>query len=84
VVVEEDPARHMNTLSIDSGHASIDSLAHEHRGGCYYASIDGSVHWFKEDKESPGNLTYAWTSQAPSGTWQGLGGDVAWGWWNAN
>jgi len=84
VLVEEDPARHMNTLSIDSGHASIDSMSHEHRGGCNYASVDGSVHWFREDKTDPGRLTYAYTSQAPSGTWQGLGGDVAWGWWNAN
>ena len=84
VIVEEDPARHMNTLSIDSGHASIDSLSHQHRGGANYASIDGSVHWFREDVTSPGNLTYAWTSQAPSGTWQMLGGDVAWGWWNRN
>jgi prepilin-type N-terminal cleavage/methylation domain-containing protein len=84
VLVEEDPARHMNTLSIDSGHASIDSLSHEHRGGCNYASVDGSVHWFKEDKTGSGMLTYAYTSQAPSGTWQMLGGDVAWGWWDKN
>lgn len=82
VIVEENPARHMNTTSIDSGHASIDSLSHEHRGGANYASIDGSVHWVNEDKTSPGNLTYAWTSQAPSGTWVSLGGDVTWGWWN--
>jgi prepilin-type N-terminal cleavage/methylation domain-containing protein len=84
VILEEDPARHMNTLSIDSGHASIDSFSHEHRDGANYASIDGSVHWIKEDKTTPGNLTYAWTSQAPSGTWQSLGGDVPWGWWNKN
>ena len=84
VLLEEDPARHMNTLSIDSGHASIDSFSHQHRDGANYASIDGSVHWVKEDKTGPGMLTYAWTSQAPSGTWQGLGGDVAWGWWNRN
>jgi prepilin-type N-terminal cleavage/methylation domain-containing protein len=84
VLLEENPARHMNTLSIDSGHASIDSFAHEHRDGANYASIDGSVHWVKEDKTDPGRLTYAWTSQAPSGTWQSLGGDVPWGWWNRN
>jgi hypothetical protein len=84
VLLEENPARHMNTLSIDSGHASIDSFAHEHRDGANYASIDGSVHWVKEDKTDPGRLTYAWTSQAPSGTWQSLGGDVPWGWWYRN
>ena len=83
VLVEEDPARHMNTTSVDSGHASIDSLSHQHRKGCNYASIDGSVHWFKEDTTGPGMLTYAWTSQAPSGTWTQLGADQQWGWWNA-
>ena len=82
VIVEEDPAHHMNTTSVDSGHASIDSLSHQHRKGCNYASIDGSVHWFKEDTEVPAMYTYAWESQAPSGTWKSLGGDVTWGWWN--
>ena len=82
VIVEEDPARHMNTYSVDSGHASIDSMSHEHRDGANYASIDGSVHRFKEDKTDPGRLTYAWTSRAPSGSWVSLGGDVTWGWWN--
>ena len=82
IIVEEDPARHMNTTSVDSGHASIDSLSHEHRKGANYASIDGSVQWFKEDTIGPGMLTYAWESQAPSGSWRSLGGDVTWGWWN--
>jgi prepilin-type N-terminal cleavage/methylation domain-containing protein len=83
VIVEEDPRRHMNTTSVDSGHASIDSMSHQHRDGANYASIDGSVHWFKEDKTDPGRLTYAWKSQAPSGSMVSLGGDVKWGWWNA-
>jgi len=83
VLVEEDPARHMNTVSIDSGHASIDSLSHQHRKGCNYAAVDGSVHWFKEDITGNGMLTYAWTAQAPSGRWVSLGGDQKWGWWNA-
>jgi prepilin-type N-terminal cleavage/methylation domain-containing protein len=82
VLVEEDPARHMNTLSVDSGHASIDSLSHQHRKGCNYAAIDGSVHWFKEDTTGSGMLTYAWTAQAPSGRWVSLGADQPWGWWN--
>jgi prepilin-type N-terminal cleavage/methylation domain-containing protein len=82
VLVEEDPARHMNTLSKDSGHASIDSLSHQHRKGCNYASIDGSVHWFKEDVVGTGRETYAWTSRAPSGTWTHMGADQPWGWWN--
>ena len=83
VIVEEDPRRHMNTTSVDSGHASIDSLSHQHRDGANYASIDGSVHWFKEDKPpAAGSLTYAWKSQAPSGTMVHIGADVTWGWWN--
>src|SRR5204863_918707 len=37
VIVEEDPAHHMNTTSVDSGHASIDSLSHQPRKGANYA-----------------------------------------------
>ena len=79
VIVEEDPAHHMNTTSIDSGHASIDSLSHEHRGGANYASIDGSVQYFKEPKGATAN---SWASQPPSGTWTPLGQNWTWGTWN--
>ena len=82
VLVEEDPARHMNTVSVDSGHASIDSLSHQHRGGCNYAAIDGSVHWFKEDKTEPGRTTYAWNAPAPSGAMYHMGDHLTWGQWN--
>ena len=83
VITEEDPGRHMNTVSPEGGHASIDSMAHHHRKGCNYASIDGSVHWFKEDLTDPGRqASWAWWSQKPSGTWANLGGDGSWGWWD--
>ncbi|MDB5319530.1 MAG: N-terminal cleavage protein [Phycisphaerales bacterium] len=85
VIVEEDPAHSLNTISFDATHANTDSLAHTHRGGANYASIDGSVHWFQADVNSP---TFSWTSRAPSGAWVQLGvvqtggWQVAWGWWN--
>jgi prepilin-type N-terminal cleavage/methylation domain-containing protein len=85
VIVEEDPAHSLNTISFDATHANTDSFARTHRGGANYASIDGSVHWFQADLNSP---TFSWTSQAPSRAWvqlgvvQSGGWQVAWGWWN--
>jgi prepilin-type N-terminal cleavage/methylation domain-containing protein/prepilin-type processing-associated H-X9-DG protein len=88
VIVEEDPAHSMNTISYDATHANTDSFSHQHRGGANYAAIDGSVQWFKADVNSP---TFSWTSRAPSGQWVQLGvvhaggtgaWAISWGWWN--
>ena len=86
VIVEEDPAYHQNTGSIEAGHGSIDRMARHHRKGSNYASIDGSVHWFSQH---PPYFAQLWQSQAPSGTWMslsadGLGYRTTWGFWNRN
>ena len=54
---------------------------HVHRGGGYYASIDGSVHYYKEPLE--GN-SWNWWSIAPSGTLVSFGNvpNPGWGWWD--
>jgi prepilin-type N-terminal cleavage/methylation domain-containing protein/prepilin-type processing-associated H-X9-DG protein len=86
VIVEEDPAHSMNTISFDATHANTDSFSHQHRGGANYAAIDGSVQWFQADVNSP---TFNWTSKAPSGAWVQMGvvhtggWMVSWGWWNS-
>ena len=85
VIVEEDPAHSMNTISYDATHANTDSFAHQHHGGANFASIDGSVQWFQADPNTP---TFNWTSRAPSGRWIQLGAlhpngwQESWGWWN--
>jgi prepilin-type N-terminal cleavage/methylation domain-containing protein len=78
-VLCEENTEHLNTLYTEGGHASSDQLGHQHRGGAHYASIDGSVHWFVEDRTAD---TRSWSSQAPSGNWVELGADKPWGWWN--
>ena len=84
VIVEEDPAHSLNTISFDATHANTDSFAHQHHGGANYAAIDGSVQWIQVDINSP---TFSWTSRAPSGRWVQLGAlhdgwSDSWGWWN--
>lgn len=49
------------------------------KGGAYYASIDGSVHFYKEPLEAN---SWNWFSIAPSGSSQTLGHVVGWNWWN--
>ncbi|MDQ3624750.1 MAG: DUF1559 domain-containing protein [Verrucomicrobiota bacterium] len=79
MLLEEDPAFHINGKAIEGGHGSIDKMSHTHRGGGYYASTTGSVHWFEEP--AYGN-TFFWTSEAPSGKWISLGQSAKYGWWN--
>jgi hypothetical protein len=80
VLCEED-TKHLNVGNLESGHSSSDQMGHHHRGGGHYASIDGSVHWFREDQEAD---SLSWYSQAPRATWRPIGPpDVAFGWWNS-
>jgi hypothetical protein len=84
IICEEHPARTINgtiasSPSLEGGHASTDKLADTHRKGGFYASIDGSVHWFQEPWEA---TTFNWRARAPSGAWVHIGADCSWGTWN--
>ena len=95
VVCEEEPQGGINGGNNEGGHCSTDRLAHTHpntgtqmingkrvaRGGAYYASIDGSVHFFIEPFEA--NSTF-WYSKAPSGLMDNLGvvPVPSWNYWN--
>ena len=95
IVVEEEPKGGINGGNNEGGHCNTDQLSHNHpasgwhtingrrvpKGGAYYASIDGSVHFFKEPYEAN---SWQWHSQAPSGTMVSLGNvpNPGWGWWN--
>jgi prepilin-type N-terminal cleavage/methylation domain-containing protein len=46
VIVEEYPER-INGTNVDGGHSNHDQFGVHHRGGSYYASINGGVFWFK-------------------------------------
>lgn len=88
IVVEEDPINGINGGNTEGGHSNTDRLGHYHRGGGHYASIDGSVHWFKEPLDCS---SWDWESKAPSGAFKTLGnwqdtkspsGFVMWGYWD--
>ena len=88
--VEETSFR-INNLNIDGGWSNVDEHSDHHRGGSYYAAMDGSVHWFKPRKK-PVTNTSDYTSQ-PAQAWQwyvksptrgevqlGITG-TPWNWW---
>jgi prepilin-type N-terminal cleavage/methylation domain-containing protein len=79
VLVEEDPAKHMNSLSMEASWGSIDEFTKTHSGGGQYAAVDGSVTFFKAP---PGTTTYNWTCKSRKGEWINVGRDCTWGWWN--
>ena len=95
IVCEEEPINGINGGNNEGGHCNTDRLAHTHpnygtqmvngkrvpRGGAYYASIDGSVHYFVEPFEAN---SLAWYSKAPSGSMETLGAvpNPSWNYWN--
>ena len=79
VIVEGDP-HELNGFGMKDWHAGIDPMRHDHHGGAFYASVDGSVQWINEQ---PGGCANWWAA-APSGTWVSLGAyPFQWGMWNA-
>jgi len=81
VVTEEEAEGGINTVNMEGGHCNTDRIGHRHRGGGYYASIDGSTHWFKEPLQCD---SWDWYSLAPSRKLVSLGyvPIPGWGWWN--
>jgi prepilin-type N-terminal cleavage/methylation domain-containing protein len=82
VIVEEEPKGGINGQNVEGGHSNTDQLGHYHNGGGYYATIDGSVHWFKEPLD---HYSLDWYSLAPSRKYMTLGSNPSptWGKWNA-
>ena len=95
IICEEEPELGLNGGNVEGGHCNSDRIGYTHpgagydsingvrvpRGGGYYASIDGSVHFYKEPLEAN---SWNWHSVAPSGTLQTLGHVPipGWGWWD--
>ncbi len=81
IVCEEEPQGGINGGNVEGGHCNSDRIGHYHRGGGFYATIDGSVHWFLEP---PSEDAWNWLALAPSGTWRWLGSGQSpgWGWWD--
>jgi prepilin-type N-terminal cleavage/methylation domain-containing protein len=93
IICEEEAAGGLNGGNVEGGHCNSDRIAHTHpssgydtiagrkipKGGGYYASIDGSVHFYKEPLDAD---SWKWFSRAPSGSEVSLGWVVGWNWWN--
>jgi prepilin-type N-terminal cleavage/methylation domain-containing protein len=65
IICEEDGGT-INGVNMEGCHAESDQLGHQHRGGSYYASPDGSVNWFSEPMDAgAGNWWVAGPTGAP-------------------
>jgi prepilin-type N-terminal cleavage/methylation domain-containing protein len=53
--VEETSFR-LNLFNIDGSFGNVDEHSNHHSGGSYYASVDGSVHWFQSRKHPKGKV----------------------------
>ncbi|HEY2588228.1 MAG TPA: type II secretion system protein [Tepidisphaeraceae bacterium] len=54
IICEEEPVT-LNGWSWSESHCNIKQLGHQHRGGSFYVSPDGSVNWFAEPWECDAN-----------------------------
>lgn len=81
IICEEEPKGGVNGGNDEGGHCNSDQMGHYHRGGGYYASIDGSVHWFLEPKTA---TSWNWESEVSRGAFVTLGSVPVpgWGFWN--
>jgi prepilin-type N-terminal cleavage/methylation domain-containing protein len=86
-VIVQEHAVFFNGANIEGGHSNRDAMERIHNKGSYFATIDGSVHWFSEpvvdyNNDSMG-LSKCWEAIAPSGKWVSFGlPGVTWGWWH--
>jgi len=62
----EETSYRVNFFNIDGSWGNVDEHSLHHSGGAYYASLDGSVHWFQGRKK--------WKGKSPDKA-------EAWQWW---
>jgi prepilin-type N-terminal cleavage/methylation domain-containing protein len=93
-VICQELAAFINGTNVEPGHSNEDAISIVHAGGSYYASVDGSVHYFQEErfgtKQGLRNdysgipIATFWRSQDPvTGRLKNLGrSGTTWGQWN--
>lgn len=81
LICEEEPAGGINGGNVEGGHCNTDRIAHFHRGGGYYATVEGTVHWFKEPMNAN---SWNWTVRTRRSRMVSLGHvpQPTFGWWN--
>ena len=90
----EEPAYRLNLHNIEGGWSNVDEHSDHHRNGSYYASIDGSVHWFKARRKNLTNYTFGqgepatawqWVTLSPTRGYVQMGQyGKQWGWFDTN
>ena len=93
-VFVEETAYRLNQMNIEGGWSNVDEHSDHHRGGSYYASIDGSVHWFNGRTKRLKNYTYGNGDHAEAWQWLTVSptrGEIqmgeygkTWGWFDSN
>ena len=85
----EETSYRVNKLNIDGGFSNVDEHSDHHSGASYYASIDGSVHYFQGRKKrnkglSGGHVAEAWqwSVKSPARGDVLMGTGATWGWWD--
>ena len=93
-VFVEETAYRVNQYNIEGGWSNVDEHSDHHRNGSYYASIDGSVHWFQPRRRVLRSHQYG--QGDPAEAWQWITtsptrGDVQmgqygkqWGWFDSS
>src|ERR1051325_3166561 len=74
----------INKSNIEGGHGNRDAFSRVHNGGSYFASVDGSTHYFSEPMVNYNTVPMAtfWKSSAPSSQMKTFGPSGAtWGFW---
>jgi prepilin-type N-terminal cleavage/methylation domain-containing protein len=69
----EEEAGTINGVNMEACHAERDELGHQHRGGSYYASPDGTVNWFAEPMDAN---AWNWSVLGPTGATCNLGTNI--------
>lgn len=66
LIVEEDPARHINSCCKEPGHANIDAMGTWHRNGTFYFAADGQI--ARIEPSTPlGPSTWDWRAETETG-----------------
>ena len=90
----EETAFRLNQHNIEGGWSNVDEHSDHHRGGSYYAAIDGSVHWFNGRRKPLKDYNYGTGDAAEAWQWLTISpthGEIQmgqygkqWGWFDSN
>ena len=92
-IIVQEHERSINGANMEGGHSESDKMAVCHNGGSYYATVDGSVHFFVEWDDpnipwslrgnQPNTARKSWKLHGPrSGRLEDMGFDAYWGQWD--